>query len=383
MFCEICGEWAIGNTMCIHCEPVFNDMDKFPFSTATIQIRFTSNYFKTENPPDIRVKIKKNPLLNQKTKRVLIDKAQKARKQELAKLFSTMEHYGKRKNYTMQFKTDATRATSSLLQKRNRQLKLKNKEIIKSESKSESNNSANIGESSTTAIIKTKGDKDSFYNSCMIKKTYSAEMTGGVGFKTSCGLFFNSARITLGMWTHRKQVASEYIRLIRSVLGPHRFKITSMKTIFVNVAFKFSPCCLQPLPPFTTPLPPEFDLVDKKECLVVFNLSQVYEVVQDAYEKTKERHTLNYNPLITNQNKIRISVVGRGGGSLSLYRTGTVMQLGFSKLQTIVEEFQFLASLLEEKFKYPVQNQLDIYKRKKLLKGGIIYLPQNHPKFLM
>ena len=187
------------------------------------------------------------------------------------------------------------------------------------------------------------------------------------------------------MWTHRKQVASEYIRLIRTVLGPHRFKITGMKTIFVNVAFKFLPCCLQPLPPLSTPLPPELTIVDKSVTnnLVVFNLSQVFEVIRDEYEKTAHLHTLNYNPLITNQNKIHICVVGRGGGSLSLFRTGTVMQLGFSKLQTIVEEFEFLTRILEEKFNFPKSNQLELYKRKKLEMGGQSYRPHHYPKFLM
>jgi hypothetical protein len=352
MFCEICGEWAIGNTLCHLCEPIFSDFEKFPFSTATIQIQFTSTFFKTENPPDVRQGVKKKPF-TQKVKREIIDKAQKARKQELVKLFSLVEKYAKQQHCSVKFKSDATRATSSLLQKRNRQLKL-------------------------TA-------KDSFYNSAMIKKTYTSEMTHGAEFKTSCGLFFNSARITLGMWTHRKQVASEYIRLIRSVLGPHRFKMTGMKTIFVNVAFKFLPCCLQPLPPLSMPLPSELLCVDKSVTnnLVVFNLSQVFEVIRDEYEKTSHLHTLSYAPLLTNQNKIHVCVVGRGGGSLSLYRTGTVMQLGFSKLQTIVEEFQFLARMLEEKFNFPKNNQLELYKRKKLEMGGQSYQPHRYPKFLM
>lgn len=362
MFCEICGEWAIGNTMCLNCEPIFSDMEKFPFSTATIQIQFSSNFFKTENPPDVRQRIKQCPL-SQAKKREIIDLAQKARKQELSKLFCLVEKQAKQQNYSLKFTSEATRATSSLLKRRNRQLKLKTKKDL----------------SSTTLPT-----KDSFYNSAMIKKTYVTAC--GTEFKTSCGLFFNSARLTLGMWTHRKRVAAEYIRLIRSVLGPHRFKLTGMKTIFVNVAFKFSPCCLKPLPPLTSPLPPEFTLVDKSannNNMVVFNLSQVFEAIREEYEKTAHLHTLNYSPLITNQNKIHICVVGRGGGSLSLYRTGTIMQLGFSKLQTIVEEFQFLATLLERKFLYPVQNQLELYKRKKLEMGGQSYLPYNYPKFLM
>ena len=176
MFCEICGEWAIGNTMCHHCEPIFSDMEKFPFSTATIQIQFTSNFFKTENPPDVRSRMKKKPL-TQKAKKDIIDKAQKARKQELAKLFSLVEKYAKQQNYSLKFKSDATRATSSLLQKRNKEL--------------------NLTKHSTSSSSVAAPTKDSFYNSAMIKKTYTSEMTHGSEFKTSCGLFFNSARITL------------------------------------------------------------------------------------------------------------------------------------------------------------------------------------------
>ena len=363
MFCEICGEWAIGNTMCTHCDPIFSDMERFPFSTATIQIQFSSNFFKTENPPDVRQRVKKT-LASQKVKREIIDRAQKDRKQELAKLFGLVQAKAKQQGFSLSFRSEATRATSTLLKKRNRQLKINKKDLVSG---------------STTP----QTTKDSFYNSAMIKKTYCVD--GTTEFKTSCGLFFNSARITLGMWTHRKRVASDYIRLIRSILGPHRFKITGMKTIFVNVAFKFLPCCLHPLPPLTSPLPPEYTLVDKSvnNNIVVFNLSQVFEVIREEYEKTSHLHTLNYNPLITNQNKIHICVVGRGGGSLSLYRTGTIMQLGFSKLQTIVEEYQFLAGLLQKKFMYPVQNQLELYKRKKLEMGGQTYLPHNYPKFLM
>ena len=353
MLCEICGEWALGKTMCSLCRPIFNDMDKFPFSTATIQIKFTTTYFKTQNPPDVRVQVKKRPI-SQKLKRELIDKAQKARKSELSKLFSVVERNGDLHGFTTEFKSNATRATSSLLQKRNRELNLKKK------------------------------GKDSFYNSATIKKTHLAKAPGATEFKTSCLLFFNSGRITLGMWTYRKQIASDYIRLIRSVLGPHRFKITGMKTIFVNAAIKFFPCCLSPLPPLTSPLPPEFFAVEKAvNNVVVFNLSHVYEVIKDAYEKTTHLRVLKYNPLMTNQNKIHICVVGRGGGSLSLFRTGTVMELGFSRLQTIVEEFLFLTKLLQEKFNYPVNNQLELYKRRKLQMGGEQFLPINYPNFLM
>ena len=355
MFCEICQEWAIGNIMCIHCKPVFDDMEKFPFSTATIQIQFASNFFKTENPPDVRSRVKKIPLLTQKAKREIIDKAQKARKQELSKLFCLLGKNANQQGYSTKFKSEATRATSSLLKKRNRQLKL-----------------------NPSSALPTK---DAFYNSTMIKKTYNT--MNGTEFKTSCGLFFNSARITLGMWTHRKQVAADYIRLIRSVLGPHKFKITGMKTIFVNVAFKFLPCCLNPLPPIGIKLPSEYLNKTGTNNIVVFNLSHVYETIKEAYEKTSDIHTLTYNPLITNQNKIHISVIDRGGGNLSLFRTGTVMLLGFSKLETIIEEFDFLAKILEENFNFPKKNQLEIYKRKKLEMGGEIFMPDKYPNFSM
>ena len=344
MLCEICGEWSIDTVICNICQPVFADFDKFPFSTATIQIQFSTNFFKTKNPPVVRNEVKKLTL-PQKAKRELIDKAQRARKQELLQLFTLFEQRGE---YTTHFKGDATRATTTLLQKRNKQLKIKKK-------------------------------KDSFYNSVTIKKGYE---TGGVQFKTSCLLFFNSFRITLGMWMYRKQVASDYIRLIRSVLKSYRFKVTGMKTIFVNVAFKFSPRCMGILPPLNSPLSNELTLT-KNINLVVFNLSHVYETLKEAYEKTSDVRTLNYSPWITNQNKIHVRVIDRGGGCVSLYRTGTIMLLGFSKITTIIEEFQFLANILQKKFRYPLENQVELYKRKKIEMSGCVFSPEEYPKFLI
>lgn len=352
LLCEICGEWSVGNILCDICFPIFSDMETFPFSTATIQIKFESSYFKTQNPPEVRLQVRKM-LISQKSKKEMIDKAQRARKTELSQLFHTFQQHGNLQGFETTFKTNATRASSNLLQKRNRELNIKKK------------------------------NKDSFYNSATIKKLHLPRGCGNQ-FKSSCLLFFNSARITLGMWTRRKEIASEYIRLIRSILGTHRFKITGMKTIFVNAAIKFFPCCLSPLPPLTSPLPKEVSQIEKGvNNIVVFNLSHVYEEIKDAYERTKNLHILKYNPLMTNQNKIHICVVGRGGGNLSLYRTGTVMELGFSKLETIVEEFLFLTKLLKAKFNYPVNNQLELYKRRKIEMGGELFLPKKYPNFLM
>jgi hypothetical protein len=330
-------------------------MEKFPFSTATIQVAFQTNFFKTENPPAIRQRVKKDPCLTAKEKKVIIDVGQKARKKELSKLFRALQTNNRCGEYEFTFKGDATRATSSKLKRHK-----KSKEKV----------------------------ADAFYNSMTIRRVYK---TNGVQFNATCLLFFNTARITLGLWTHRKIVAADYIHLLRTALGPHhRFKITAMKTIFVNVAFKFSPECLNQLPSTHETFLQEQKSIEQKGVLksknntnLVFNLQQVFDCIKNPYEETLKNHTLTYNPLMTNQNKVHVSVKGRGGGCLSLYRTGTIMLLGFSRVKTIVDEFYFLSTILEEKFNYPLKNQVELYKRKKLAMGGLEFEANKYPNFLL
>lgn len=285
-YCSRCFEKL--NPSC-PCDEVFQDFKLHRFSTASVRIAYTSEFFTT---------IGRN-------------------RADVFNYFECLRQSTEKTFPIFQFSATANRKNSSRLQKKRA----------------------------------SHHGQDKMYNSAMIRKGYVEPVSGKL-FRTSCLIFRNSMIITLGNYNLREEIFRNYIETIRnSLLQFTTFQIENVTTILTNVSFTgcYDQTLLQPPPP-PPAKKKRGSCTAMVHAEWPFNLRKTYDLLQPLYQGQGRK--IIFDPILQDRNKICIILSNKTGdvrvGKISIFKSGTAMFLGFKKLATILTEYNLIKNTLKE-----------------------------------
>lgn len=277
---------------CSICSKIFEDFDLHPFSTASLQVHYESEFFITigENREDV------------------------------FGFFHALQTLTEKNFPIFKFCMSANRKNSKAKKKRK---------------------------------LTQHGD-DHMYNSALIRNSYF-DVLKNKTFNTSCLVFKNRLIITLGSYNMREQVFNDYIKIISESLNQFTtFKITSVSNVLTNASFTgcMGPASSIPPPP---PPPPtskkrcitKFTQLNRLSN-PPFDLTKTFEFLKPLYQGKNRK--IIFNPIVTDSNKIKIILLesnGKKKGKISIFKSGTAMFLGFKTLKAILEEYGKITNILK------------------------------------
>jgi hypothetical protein len=276
---------------CFICSKIFEDFNLHPFSTASLQVHYESDFFITigENREDV------------------------------FGFFNCLQKLTEKNFPVFKFCMNANRKNSKSKEKRK---------------------------------LTQHGD-DHMYNSALIRKSYFDPLKNK-SFNTSCLIFKNRLIITLGSYNMREQVFNDYIKIIADSLNQFTtFKVTSVTNVLTNASFTGCSDPTLPRPPpslsSTNKRVTKFTQLNRITN-PPFDLTKTFKILKPLYQSEKRK--IIFNPVVTDSNKIKIILLdeksGKKKGKISIFKSGTAMFLGFKTLEAILEEYRKITHVLKK-----------------------------------
>ena len=278
---------------CNICSKIFEDFNLHPFSTASLQVHYESDFFVTIGE----------------------------RREDVFSFFRCLQTLTEKNFPIFKFCMSANRKNSKKKEKRK---------------------------------LTQHGD-DHMYNSALMRKSYF-DVLKNKTFNTSCLVFKNRLIITLGSYNMREQVFNDYIKIISESLNEFTtFKVTSVSNVLTNASFTgcMDPSLIPPPP--SSPSSSSKKRVTTKFTQLnritnpPFDLTKTFEILKPLYQSEKRK--IIFNPVVTDSNKIKIILIENNGkkkGKISIFKSGTAMFLGFKTLKAILEEYQKITIVLKK-----------------------------------